>query len=336
MGARWRRTARTQTDSRQWQGSRRDHLRPPRDLHSGARSRSSVDRYCRSARICPGCGRPPQSGRMKYLIADVKVRMTRPSSHLHIAAGTLGLLLGACAHHPASPPPALSAAPGVRAWTDPALIGTLSTLRAEPAAPDTLTSTEALAAALTYNPELALQRAQGEIARAELAQARQHRNPILNLTPEHLVSAAANGISPWVVALSLVWPLRTAGKRELEIEQALASSDASLLDGANTVWTLRAAVRGAVCALELATERNQLALDESSLRADLATRLGRQADAGIASRYDAARAQIESDQALQRAREGAATLESARFDLSDVTGLPRSALDGRQVGSTCS
>jgi outer membrane protein TolC len=216
------------------------------------------------------------------------------------------------------------------------VIATLKTLDAgSPAAPDTLTGTEAFAAALTYNPELALQLAQSDIARAELARARQRRNPILNLGPEHLISAAAHGVSPWVVAISLVWPLRTAGKRELEIEQALASSDASLLTAADAIWSLRHSARGAVCALEIAAQRSALASEERVLRADLAARLGKQADAGLASRYDAARAAIDRDQAQQRSRDTEAALESARFDLAEVTGLPRSALDARRIGDTC-
>lgn len=198
-----------------------------------------------------------------------------------------------------------------------------------------LNVTEAFAAALTFNPELDLQRAQLALARAEVMRARQRPNPVLSLTPEHLLNSAASGVSPWVVALSLVWPMRTAGKRDLEIEQALASSDATLLNGAGAVWAMRATVRNAVCSLEFANQRVLLAREEAALRADLVARLGKQADAGVASRYDAMRSQLERDQSLQRLRQSEGDLSNALHDVVDVTGLPRSEIARRQPGKDC-
>jgi hypothetical protein len=66
-----------------------------------------------------------------------------------------------------------------------------------------------------------LARAQRDTGAAGVLAARERANPTLSLSPEHLISAAS-GVSPWVIAVSLVWPLRTAGKRDLAIEQALA------------------------------------------------------------------------------------------------------------------
>ncbi len=280
---------------------------------------------------------------MIRLRANVKQRMfpcpsRRRSRSAACALGVaVALGLGACAHHEEispAPEPRLTSQP--HGWNDAAVIEALRNLRAElTAAPGTLSSTESLAAALSYNPELDIQRAQANVARAELQRAQERRNPVFNFSPEHLISAAADGISPWVIALSLVWPVRTAGKRGHEIEQALAMSDAALLDGANAIWSLRVSVRSAVCQLELAAERNALSVEERSLRADLAMRLASQSDAGIASRYDATRARIDSERAVQSARESEVALEQARFDLAEMTGLPRPALDQRQIGATC-
>jgi outer membrane protein, heavy metal efflux system len=250
----------------------------------------------------------------------------------------LSALAASCAQTPPqSAPPSPSAIAAVpRNWESPALGASLATLGAAPidmSAP--LTGTEALAAALTFNPELELQHAQMALARAEVMRARQRPNPVLSLTPEHLISAATNGISPWVIALSLVWPVRTAGKRDLEIEQALATRDATLLNGAATVWGLRTSVRNAVCAQQIASARQALAEQEAALRADLALRLGKQAQAGVASRYDAMRSQLERDQSLQKLRQSQSELSTALHDLSDVTGMPVSELARRSVGSDC-
>lgn len=246
------------------------------------------------------------------------------------------VLVAGCAHEPArvtTPPPAMPAAS--RSLDDPAVRAVLATLPAENAEPGTLTSSEAFATAITFSPELPLQRAQVELARADVMKARQRPNPILSLTPERLVSTAAGGVSPWVVALSLVWPARTAGKRRLEIEQALAMSDAALLTSANAVWQLRATVRNALCAAEIANSRNQLVREEAALRDDLAARLVKQADAGIASRYDAMRAQLENAQAAQKLRQSDAELHTARYDLADAVGVPAEEVARRRLGASC-
>jgi len=252
------------------------------------------------------------------------------------AAWLGAVLLAGCAHERASLVPVTHApSAAARSLDDPAVRAALAALPAENAATGSLTSSEAFASALTFSPELSLQRAQLEIAHADVMKARQRPNPVLSLSPERLISTAAGGVSPWVVALSLVWPARTAGKRGLEIEQALAMSDAALLTSANVVWQLRATVRGALCAAEIAQARNQLVREEAALREDLAIRLVKQADAGIASRYDAMRAQLDSAQAAQKLRQSDADLHTARYDLADAMGVPAAQLARRSLGASC-
>ena len=251
----------------------------------------------------------------------------------------LSALVAACAEAPSqttSPAPQLSPPPvALRNWENPALRDALTGLGAGPVDLATpLSANEALAAALAFNPDLDVQRAQLALARAEVMQAQQRPNPVLSLTPEHLLGAA-NGVSPWVIALSLVWPLRTAGKRDLQIEQALATSDATLLNGASTVWGLRTTVRGAVCSLEIANAQRSLAEQEAALRADLSQRLARQAEAGIASRYDSMRSQLERDQSLHRLRLAQSEMATALHDLADVTGLPAAEIQRRTIGDDC-
>lgn len=248
----------------------------------------------------------------------------------------LAVELGACTQAPrqAPPPQLLTTVP--RIWESPALRANLAALGVQSldvAAP--LTSTETLAAALTFSAEVEVQRAQLALARADVMKAKQRPNPVLSLSPEHVLGAVEGGLSPWVVALSLVWPVRTAGKRELEIEQALATSDAALLNGAGAVWKLRTTVRDATCALQIASERYALAREEADLRADLAQRLGKQADAGVASRYDAMRTQLERDQSLQRLRQSESALSTARHDLADAIGLPATEIARRPPGNDC-
>jgi outer membrane protein, heavy metal efflux system len=220
-------------------------------------------------------------------------------------------------------------------WGDPLVLANWQSLGGQGAQPPAaLSSTEAFAAALAFNPQLVLARAQIEMGRAGVLVARQRANPVLTLSPERVINTLL-GASPWVAAISLVWPVQTAGKRSLAIEQALASSDASLLNAANAVWTLRASVRGALCNVELATARRQLARDEFSLREDLAGRLAKQAAAGVVSNYEASRARLDSDHAAQLLRQSEADAMASRHDLAAITGLPLAEIERRKLGDSC-
>jgi outer membrane protein TolC len=241
-----------------------------------------------------------------------------------------------CAHQPlaADPQPALAATNVEHSWNDPKVLSTWRILDAAAQPAVTLSSVEVLAAALNFNPQMALARSQVDLGRAGVLVARQRLNPVLSLTPERVLNAAA-GVSPWVAALSLVWPVQTAGKRALAIEQALAMSDASLLNAANTIWNLRASARGALCTAEQAAARTVLVREESALRTDLASRLDKQAAAGVVSRYEAARAHLERDAAAMRLRQSETELNGAKHDLAAVAGMRYADIDARMLGSDC-
>ena len=141
------------------------------------------------------------------------------------------------------------------------------------------------------------------------------------------------GVSPWVLAASLVWPLRTAGKRDLAIEQALATEDSTLLAAASVVWDLRARSRASLCGAEIAQARERNARDELALREDLVARLDKQAQAGIISRYEAARSHLERLTALNRFNQAHADLSVARHDLAATAAMPIEQIQGQPIGT---
>src|SRR4030095_1437915 len=116
-------------------------------------------------------------------------------------------------------PSAVAAVP--HTWSAPEVSANRRALGDADANRSSLSADELLAAAIAFNPRMKLARAQRDVGAAGVLVARERANPTLSLSPEHLLAAAA-GVSPWVVAVSIVWPMRTAGKRDLAIEQALA------------------------------------------------------------------------------------------------------------------
>ncbi|HEY7641274.1 MAG TPA: TolC family protein [Steroidobacteraceae bacterium] len=247
------------------------------------------------------------------------------------------LALASLAGCASAPPPAVPA-PSVehepRSWQAPAVIDNRRALGTDAADDSTLSAGEVLAAAIAFNPRMKLARAQRDLGEAGVIAARERVNPTLSLNPEHLISAAA-GVSPWVLAVSLVWPMRTAGKRDLAIEQALATDDAALLTAAAAVWSLRTDARATVCAAEFAWARRALAKEEAALRADLVARLEKQAEAGVVSRYEVARARLDRDAATLRLNQADADVIAARHDVAALAGLPMSEVELREPTDGC-
>ena len=251
-----------------------------------------------------------------------------------ILAAALSEVVGCASVPPAAavPPPAAEDVP--RTWSAPQVSANRRMLGDTGTSNAFLAADEVLAAAIAFNPRMKLARAQRDTGAAGVLTARERVNPTLAFSPEHLISAAA-GVSPWVVAVSLVWPLRTAGKRDLAIEQALAADDAALLNAAAEIWSLRTDARSVVCAAEFAWARRALANEEAGLRVDLVTRMEKQADAGIVSRYEVARARLDRDAATLRLHQSDADVIAARHDVAGLAGVPLSEVELREPGDGC-
>ena len=251
-----------------------------------------------------------------------------------ILAAALTAMVGCASVPPAAevPPPVVENVP--HTWSAPPVTENRRLLGDTHTSNASLAADEVLAAAIAFNPRMRLARAQRDTGAAGVLAARERANPTLSLSPEHLISAAA-GVSPWVVAVSLVWPLRTAGKRDLAIEQALAADDAALLNAAAEVWSLRTDARSVVCEAEFAWARRALASEEAGLRVDLVTRMEKQADAGIVSRYEVARGRLDRDASTLRLHQSDADVIAARHDIAGLARLPLSEVELREPGDGC-
>ena len=71
------------------------------------------------------------------------------------------------------------------------------------------------------------------------------------------------------------------------------------------------------------------------MRTDLVARLEKQAEAGIVSRYEVARARLDRDAATQRLHQADADVIAARHDLAAITGLPMAEVELRNPAEEC-
>lgn len=105
-------------------------------------------------------------------------------------------------------------------------------------------------AAIYYSPALQQARAQLSAARAAIITAGERPNPVFHLQP---------GIpNPYLFALNFLFPVQTAGKRKLMVEQAKDLTLAARLNLAQATWKVCSNVRAALVSYFLATRQSGL------------------------------------------------------------------------------
>ena len=216
-----------------------------------------------------------------------------------------------------------------RALTDPGLENYLTTHlhRRSPAWPPHAWDVDLLTlAALHYQPDLAVARAQQDVAEAGVRVSRQGPNPSLTFTPAYNADALA-GMSPWILGWALDFPIETAGRRGYREAQATYRRDAARFDLAEVAWQVRSRVRRRMLAYDTALRETALLKQTLRLHKNLVAAMQRRLAAGEAARPEADAAQVAlADVRLQlnMARGRAAT---ARVALATAVGVPVAALD---------
>ena len=179
--------------------------------------------------------------------------------------------------------------------------------------------------ALYESPELAVQRAQWQIARAQVITAGQRPNPRISLFSEHH-SMGFNGFLPWTFGFSLDIPIETAGKRGDRIQQARDLASAARFEVGESAWRVRARVRQRFLDLFMAIERVNLLEDEVAVRHQIVVRVSQRVMAGESATLALNRVQLN----LQRTQLALATAEmhaaTTRVVLAQALGLPMKAV----------
>ena len=176
-------------------------------------------------------------------------------------------------------------------------------------------------AAFYFHPDLAVARAQWNVAQAGDKTAGGRPNPTLSLTPGF--DATHNpGLSPWFPGLSFDLPLETAGKRGHRIAVAEHLSESARFNLAAVAWQIRGNLRTRRLEFAAAYERVQLLTDQLSLQEHILQSLEQQADAGAIAKSELAARRV----ALQKARLDSADAASqgveAQLRLAEAVGVP--------------
>lgn len=178
-------------------------------------------------------------------------------------------------------------------------------------------------AAFYFNPDLAVARANIEVAQAGIVTAQMRPNPVLDFSP---------GVpSPFLIGVGLAIPVITAGKRRYAVQTAASIKSEAELQVVELAWRVRTQVRSAFLTY-LAAERDLgLANSAQSLQE---VRLNRTTDELKAG--EIARPQWESERSIFLAsqlnvRTAESRVNSGRATLASAIGVPSIALSGYEM-----
>ena len=178
-------------------------------------------------------------------------------------------------------------------------------------------------AALYYSPSLQQARAQVSAAKAAVVTAGARPNPTFHLQP---------GIpNPYLFALSFLFPIQTAGKRKIMVEQAKALTAAARLKLASTAWKVRSDVRAAMVSYFVAQHQLELLRAQQGLETRRVTLLRQRLAAGEISRptVDNARLTLLKTRVAIETADG--RIPETRATLAAAVGVPVAALSGIQI-----
>jgi outer membrane protein, heavy metal efflux system len=178
-------------------------------------------------------------------------------------------------------------------------------------------------AALYYSPAMAQARAEVSAAKAAVITAGERPNPTFRLQP---------GIpNPYLFSLSFLFPIRTAGKRRLMVEQAKDLTMAARLNLAQATWQVFGNVRTAMVNYLLATREVGLLQLQQGLQTRRVALLQQRLAAGEISQPMVASARLsllQTQVAIETAR---SRVPETRAALAAAVGVPVAALADAKI-----
>ena len=144
-----------------------------------------------------------------------------------------------------------------------------------------------LLAAFYYHPSLEEARDQWRIAQAEVKTAGGRPNPSVSVLPEYNFTPSS-GMSPWLPAITIDWPVETAGKRGYRIARSEHLSEAARLNIAAAAWQVRGKLRSAMLQVAGARRREVLLEGQFASQEQLVNLLSQRLRAGAISSVELA------------------------------------------------
>jgi outer membrane protein TolC len=182
-------------------------------------------------------------------------------------------------------------------------------------------------AAFYYQPALAEARAQLVAAQAGQITAGARPNPSVSVTPG-FDSGIPGNPSPWLVPVTVDWPIETAGKRRKRVAQAGHLAEATRWNLVGTVWQVRSRVRAALVTLNGTRETELLLARQITTQSNIVHLLEGQLAAGSIASFEVMQARVALDTTRLAWQDAVGQYRVARVQLVNALGVPLRALGG--------
>ena len=145
-------------------------------------------------------------------------------------------------------------------------------------------------AAFYFHPDLAVARAQWQLAEAGVKSAGGRPNPTLSVTPQYNTTTLVP--TPWAPAVNFDLPIETMGKRGKRIAEAEKLTEAARWNFVSAAWQIRSGVRAALAEFSIAQRRLPLLQKQLAAQREIVRLLQGSFEAGATSRPELTTAQI--------------------------------------------
>lgn len=181
--------------------------------------------------------------------------------------------------------------------------------------------------AFYYHPDLAVARAQWALAQAGEITAGERPNPSVSVTPGYDAGIPDNP-SPWLIPLSVDWPIETAGKRGYRIAVARHQAEAARWKLVGALWQARSAVRMALLNLYESRQSESLLARQDVAQSNVVHLLEGQFAVGNVSSFEVTQAHVALDSTRMAWQQAVGQVQQARVQLARALGLPERAVAG--------
>ena len=186
-------------------------------------------------------------------------------------------------------------------------------------------------AAFYFHPNLAVARAQWQLAEAGVKTAGGRPNPTLSVTPTYNTTTLTP--SPWSPSVNLDIPIETMGKRGKRIAEAENLSESARWQLVSAVWSVRSGVRLALADYSIAQQRLPFLQQQLAAQRQTVSLMQDSFTAGASSRPELTTAHMTLAKTQLEVSSAEAKFAETRSRLAEAVGVPSVALDGIQIQS---
>lgn len=181
-------------------------------------------------------------------------------------------------------------------------------------------------AAMALNPKIAEARAHAKSAEAAARAAKAGPSINLSLTAEYARTAPES--SPWLYGATSDIPVDLGVKRAVRVKSANLASIVAHVDYAESVWSVRIALRRALIENLLTAREVKAAVELRALRTRQLTAMQARFNAGENTRVELERTRADAGADSRRLADANARLLTARGALAEALGVSLRSLDG--------